>query len=58
MKTINDDLFSLLVRYHLTGDHSQDTENRIKSLLQDKINSIADRNRWQKEHKQKEGTPW
>ena len=53
MKTISDDLFSLLVRYHLTGDHSQDTEARIKALLDDKIKNIGKRNEYRKTYSQR-----
>ena len=51
MKTISDELFSLLVSYHLTGDKNEASEKRINTLLTQKIESIANRNRWQKEHK-------
>lgn len=50
MKQISDELFALLVRYHLSGDTSRETADRIHDLLSQKIGAIADRNRYRQEH--------
>lgn len=49
-KTISDELFTALISYHLSDNKTAETEDRIKSLLSQKIQGIADRNKYRQEH--------
>ncbi len=49
-KTISDELFTALISYHLGDNKAPAQEDRIKSLLSQKINDIANRNKYRQAH--------
>ena len=46
MKSITDELFAELVSYHLYGNKTKESEERIKTQLTQKIQAVAERNKY------------